>query len=101
MDYVFVKDTEGFVVKKLRSQVEFDEKIISEAEYKELSGDNYYEFHFGHGGKRPGAGRKQKLGSPLKFQIRVTEEEKEFISYACEHKFDYKKVMEQNRIAGQ
>ncbi|WP_253692575.1 MULTISPECIES: hypothetical protein [unclassified Treponema] len=53
MDYVFVKDTEGFVVKKLRSQVEFDEKIISEAEYKELSGDNYYEFHFGHGGKRP------------------------------------------------
>ena len=70
MDYVFVKDMEGFVVKKLKSQVEFDEKIISEAEYKELSGDNYYE-------------------------------EKEFISYAREHNFDYKKVMEQNRITGQ
>jgi len=27
MDYVFVKDMEGFVVKKLKSQVEFDEKI--------------------------------------------------------------------------
>ncbi|AAS10723.1 MULTISPECIES: hypothetical protein [Treponema] len=98
MDYVFVKDTEGFVVKKLKSQVECDEIIISEAEYKKLSGDNYYEFHFGHGGKRPGAGRKQKLGSPLKFQIRVTEEEKEFISYAREHNFDYKKVMEQKNI---
>ena len=57
-----------------------------------MSGDNYYEIHFGHGGKRAGAGRKQKLGSPLKFQIRVTEEEKEFISYAREHNFDYKKV---------
>ena len=27
MDYVFLKDTEGFVIKKLKSQVEFDEKI--------------------------------------------------------------------------
>jgi len=45
MDYVFVKDMEGFVVKKLKPQVEFDEKIISEAEYKELSGDNYYEIY--------------------------------------------------------
>lgn len=43
MDYVFVKDMEEFVVKKLKSQIEFDEIIISEAEYKKLSGDNYYE----------------------------------------------------------
>ena len=36
---------EGFAVKKLKSQVECDEKIISEAEYKKLSGDNYYKIH--------------------------------------------------------
>ena len=93
MDYVFVKDMEGFVVKKLKSQVEFDEKIISEAEYKELSGDNYYEIYFGHGGKRPGAGRKQKLGSPLKFQIRVTKEERDFISYARMNNLNYSALM--------
>lgn len=93
MNYVFVKDEEGFVAKKLESQVTPDEKIITEREYKELSGDNYYETHFGHGGKRAGAGRKQKLALPLKYQIRVTEEEKEFIHYAREHSFDYKKVM--------
>ena len=95
MEYVFVKDMEGFVVKKLKSEVKIDEKIISEAEYKKLSGDEYYEVHFGHGGKRQGAGRKQKLESPVKFQIRVTEEEKQFINYAREYNFDYKKIMKQ------
>jgi len=43
------------------------------------SGLAFYEKKFGHGGARENAGRKQKFGSPLKFQIRVTKEEKDFL----------------------
>lgn len=94
MDYVFVKDSEGFVSKKIKAQVTTDEKIISATEYKELSGDNYYERHFTHGGRRIGAGRRKKLSEPLAFQIRVTKQEKDFITFAREHHFDYAKVMQ-------
>ena len=38
MDYVFVKDAEGYVFKKLQTDVSSDEKIISEKEYMKLSG---------------------------------------------------------------
>ena len=38
MDYVFVKDSEGYVFKKLESEVSPDEKIISEKEYIKKSG---------------------------------------------------------------
>ena len=37
MDYVFVKDSEGYVFKKLQSEVSSDEKIISEKEYMKIS----------------------------------------------------------------
>ena len=36
MDYVFVKDSEGYVFKKLSSEVSSDEKIISEKEYMKI-----------------------------------------------------------------
>ena len=94
MVYVFVKDSDGFVSKKIKAQVATDEQIISAAEYKELSGDNYYEQPFTHGGRRMGAGRKIKLSDPLVFQIRVTKQEKDFIAFAREHHFDYAKVMQ-------
>ena len=32
MDYVFVKDSDGYVFKKLLSEVASDEKVISEKE---------------------------------------------------------------------
>jgi len=48
-----------------------------------------YEKKFGHGGARENAGRKQKFNSPLKFQIRVTKEEKDFLTYAREHNVNY------------
>ena len=38
MQYVYVKDSEGFVFKKKESEVAADEKIISEKEYKKKSG---------------------------------------------------------------
>ncbi len=94
MDYAFVKDSEGYVFKKLKSEVSPDEKIISEKEYMKVSGLTSYEKKFGHGGARKNAGRKQKFDSPLKFQIRVTKEEKDFLTYAREHNINYSTLMQ-------
>lgn len=82
MPYVYVKDAEGYVTKKLRSEVAKDEKIISEKAYLKASGLAAYEKEFGHGGARENAGRKPKYSQPLRIQMRVTKEEKDFISYA-------------------
>lgn len=58
--YVYVKDAEGFVTKKLNSQVGADETIISKEEFEQISGIDYYEKTFGRGGARQGAGRKKE-----------------------------------------
>lgn len=94
MEYVFVKDSDGYVFKKLESEVTADEKIISEKEYMKKSGLAFYEKRFGHGGARENAGRKQKFAQPLKFQIRVTQEEKDFIAYARERHLNYSALMQ-------
>ena len=75
----------------MESEVSADEKIISEKEYNKKSGLAFYQKKFGHGGARENAGRKQKFALPLKFQIRVTKEEKDFIAYAREHKLNCNK----------
>ena len=93
MEYVFVKDSEGYVFKKLANEVSAYEKIITEKEYMKKSGLAAYEKEFGHGGARENAGRKQKFKQPLKFQIRVTQEEKDFINYAREHHLSYSAMM--------
>lgn len=93
-EYIYVKDTEGYVFKKLQSEIQSDDKIISEKEYLKKSGLAAYEKKFGHGGARENAGRKQKFGSPLKFQIRVTQEEKDFLTYAREKHLDYATLMQ-------
>lgn len=93
MKYVYVQDSEGYVIKKKCSEVMPDEKEIEEEEYLIKSGIKSYEREFGHGGARKNAGRKQKFSSPLKFQIRVTKEEKEFLKYAREHKLNYALLM--------
>lgn len=94
IEFVFVKDSEGYVAKKLRSEIASGEKIISEKEYMKRSGLSYCEKKFGRGGARENAGRKTKFSLPLKFQIRVTQEEKDFISYAREHNFNFAKAMQ-------
>lgn len=78
MSYVFVKDNEGFMCKKQKKCVEQNEKIISKEEYKMLSGDDYYDDNF---------------SNPLSYQIHVTKQEKDFISFARKHNFDYKQAM--------
>lgn len=93
MKYVFLKDKEGFVSKKDIKDLDPDDAVISKEEFENLSGNRYYKQHFSHGGKREGAGRKQKLDEPLEYQIRVTAEEKAFITFAREKHFDYSKAM--------
>ncbi|HPT40976.1 MAG TPA: hypothetical protein PLG15_01160 [Candidatus Gastranaerophilaceae bacterium] len=46
------------------------------------------------GGKRRGAGRKPINGVVLEFRINVSQQEKEFINYAREHKIDFKELMQ-------
>ena len=75
MEYVYVKDSEGYVFKKLASEVTADEKIITEKEYMKKSGLAGYE----------------------KLQIRVPQEEKDFIAYAREHHLSYSAMMKQQR----
>ena len=94
MTYVYVKDSEGFVVKKKKTDILPDETLISEAEYNELSGENYYKETFCHGVKRRGAGRKPQNGIVLKFQMRVSEKEKEFLNYARSHNLNYDELMQ-------
>ena len=94
MDYVFVKDAEGYVFKKQKSEVSPDEKIITKKEYMKASGLAAYKKMFGHGGARENAGRKPKYSLPLRFHIRVTKEEKDFIAYAREHNLNYSALMQ-------
>ena len=93
MAYVYIKDEEGFVVKKKKSEVLPNETIITKEEYTELSGDNYYKATFSHGGKREGAGRKPKTGVVLEFQVRLSAKEKEFINWARSHNLNYDELM--------
>ena len=43
MSYVYVKDSEGYVFKKLKSEVCKGEKIITEKAYRKASGLTAYE----------------------------------------------------------
>ena len=83
-----------FVVKKKKSEVLPNEIIISEEEYGELSGDNYYKAKFGQGGKREGEGRKLKIGVVLEFQVRLSVKEKEFIHWTRSHNLNYDELMQ-------
>lgn len=94
MSYIYAKDKDGFVVKKLKNELLPDEVIITKEEYETLSGDTYYKQTYGRGGKRVGAGRKPKNGVVLSIQIRVSEKEKEFINFARSHNLDYDKLMQ-------
>ena len=94
MQYVYVKDDEGFVVKKLKSEIQDNETIITKKEYNEISGENFYKETFTHGGKRENAGRKPKTGVVLKFQVRLSEKEKEFIDFARMHNLNYDDLMQ-------
>ena len=93
MSYIYVKDQDGFVVKKLASELQADETIITKEEFETLSGDTYYKQTYGRGGKRAGAGRKRTNGFMLAIQMRVSEKEKEFLNFARLHNLNYDELM--------
>ena len=94
MSYIYVKDQDGFVVKKLASELQADETIITKEEFETLSGDTYYKQTYGRGGKRANAGRKPTNGFLLAIQMRVSEKEREFLKFARLHNLNYDKLME-------
>ena len=61
--YVYVKDPDGFVTKKLQNFVEEGETLISKEEFEQTSGIDYYKKTFTRGGARNGAGRKKQYAS--------------------------------------
>ena len=93
-DLIYVKDKDGYVKGIHPEEMKEEYMIISREEWEEESGEKYYKEAFGHGGKRAGAGRKPTNGVILKFQIRVSEKEKEFLKYARSHNLDYDSLMQ-------
>ena len=92
--YVYVKDSEGFVIKKLENAVQADEVIISKEEFEQISGIDYYKKTFGRGGARPGAGRKKQFTSKKRETFDL--EESDVISlkeYAKKHKISKNKAL--------
>lgn len=51
MKYVYARDNEGFVRKASVDNLGSDEHVISYEEYITLSGDDYYNQHFGQSGQ--------------------------------------------------
>lgn len=91
---IYIKDEEGYVKGITPNEMKPEYTQITREEWEEESGVKYYKETFGHGGKRTGAGRKPKTGVVLKFQIRVSEKEKEFLNYARNHNLNYDELMQ-------
>ncbi len=91
---IYVKDNNGYVKGIHPEEMKSEYTIITREEWEEESGEKYYKETYGRGGKRKGAGRKPSTGVVLKFQIRVSEKEKEFIQYARSHNLDYDNLMQ-------
>ena len=92
--YVYVKDAEGYVTKKLENNVEADEIIIRKEEFEQISGVEYYKKTFGRGGARQGAGRKKQYTSKKRETFDL--EEADIISlkeYAKKHKISKNKAL--------
>ncbi len=91
---VYVKDDEGYAIRKKASEVLESETIITEEEYKKIVGHDIMLKLTGRGGKREGAGRKKvyKCRKKATFEL----EETDVISlkeYAKKHKISKNKAI--------
>lgn len=93
-ELIYIKDSEGYVRGIHPSEMKPEYTQITREEWEEESGEKYYKETYGWGGSRAGSGRKAKTGVVLKFQMRVSEKEKEFINYARNHNIDYDSLMQ-------
>ncbi len=83
-------------MKNLKTNDDLIKELLTPDEQQELTSDIEQAVIKYHGGFREGAGRKKKNPSlVLKFQIRVSEKEKEFLAFARKHNLDYDKLMGQ------
>ena len=82
-------------MKNLKTNDELIKELLTPEEQADLYKDIEKDVKKYRGGARKGAGRKPKEPSNvLKFQVRVTEKEKQFLKYAREHKINYDDLME-------
>ena len=80
----------------MRNKVTTDDlmkKYFSSNDVKEINAEIAQEVAK-WGGKRKNAGRKTKTGTVLKFCLKVSEKEKEFINYARSHNLNYDELMQ-------
>ena len=91
---IYIKDEEGYVKGIYPDEMKPEYIQITREEWEEESGEKYYKETYGRGGRREGAGRKPTNGVVLKFQVRVSEKEKEFLNYARMHHLDYDELMQ-------
>jgi len=91
---IYIKDKEGYVRGIYPNEMKPEYTVITREEWEEQSGEKYYKETYGRGGARKGAGRKPANGVVLKFQIRVSEKEKEFLKYARAHNLNYDDLMQ-------
>ena len=91
---IYVKDEEGYVKGIYPDEMKPEYTQITREEWEEESGEKYYKETYGRGGRREGAGRKPTNGVVLKFQVRVSEKEKEFLKYARSHNLNYDELMQ-------
>lgn len=81
-------------MEKLKTNDELIKELLTPDEQAELYSSVEKEVAKYWGGKRANSGRKQKdIAKVLKFQVRVTSKEKEFLKYAREHNLDYDELM--------
>ena len=93
-ELIYIRDEEGYVKGIYPEEMKLGYTQITREEWEEESGEKYYKETYGRGGYRAGAGRKPKNGIVLKFQVRVSAKEKEFLKYAREHNLNYDELMQ-------
>lgn len=92
--YVYIKDSEGFVTKKISDQIQPNEIIISKEEFEKVSGIEHYNKNFGRGGARAGAGRKKVYTEKVKETFELEKELSNSLKeYSKEHKISKNKAI--------
>ncbi len=82
-------------MKKLKTNDDLIKELLTPEEQAEVYAYVEKEVAKYWGGKRENSGRKPKdRAKVLKFQVRVSEKEKEFLKYAREHNLNYDELMQ-------
>lgn len=85
----------NYSMDKIKTNDELIKELLSQEEQKTLYKEVEEEVNKHRGGARAGAGRKKKdPDNVLKFQVRVSKKEKQFLNYARSHNIDYDNLMQ-------